>query len=132
MRTKVVSTLIIISFLNIVIVVNPQCAIFPSEIQKDFTGVAFSESQTSYLHVDGTIYIYTTPQKCSERVQKRNRTGESIPLEYLETCHRYHDVWLNNSKKPMLTLLNEFDVEDHEHMDKLERFKKFISFDIKH
>ena len=87
---------------------------------------------SSHLHVDGSIYIYTTPKKCAERVEKRNRTGESIPLEYLETCHRYHDVWLNTTNKPLLTLLNEFDVEDHEHMDKLEKFKKFISFDIKH
>lgn len=86
---------------------------------------------SSYLHVDGTIYIYTTPQKCSERVQKRNRTGESIPIEYLESCHRYHDAWLNNSNKPLLTLLNEFDVEEHEHMDKLEKFKKFINLNIK-
>lgn len=81
---------------------------------------------SSYLHVDGSIYIYTSPKKCVERVQKRNRNGESIPLEYLETCNRYHDLWMNGRNKPMLTIMNEFDIEPNEHMDKLEIFKKFI------
>jgi len=84
---------------------------------------------SSYLQVDGSIYIYTSPNKCAERIQKRNRTGESIPTEYLETCSRYHDEWLNKNSKPMITLLNEFDIEEHEHINKLEIFKKFIYSD---
>ena len=32
-----------------------------------------------------------------ERVKKRNRSGETIPLEYLQKCHKYHDTWLNNN-----------------------------------
>ena len=42
------------------------------------------------------IYIQTTPEVAFERVQKRNRSGETIPLEYLEKCHKYHDEWLNS------------------------------------
>ena len=48
------------------------------------------------IDVVGNIYIKTDPSKCFERIIKRNRPGETIPLEYLELCHQYHDNWLNN------------------------------------
>lgn len=41
------------------------------------------------------IYIKTSPEKAFERVKKRNRPGETIPLEYLVKCHEYHNSWLN-------------------------------------
>ena len=41
------------------------------------------------------IYIKTRPEVAFERVKKRNRSGETIPLEYLQKCHNYHDKWLN-------------------------------------
>ena len=40
------------------------------------------------------IYVKTSPEKCCERVIKRNRKGEKIPLEYLKTCGKYHDDWI--------------------------------------
>ena len=40
------------------------------------------------------VYIRTTPQISDNRVKKRARTGESIPLSYLQNCHYYHDIWL--------------------------------------
>ena len=41
------------------------------------------------------IYIKTKPEVAFERVKKRNRSGETIPLEYLQKCHKYHNEWLN-------------------------------------
>lgn len=41
------------------------------------------------------IYIKTRPEVAFERVKKRNRSGETIPLEYLQKCHSYHNNWLN-------------------------------------
>ena len=41
------------------------------------------------------IYIKTKPEVAFERVKKRNRSGETIPLEYLQKCHKYHNDWLN-------------------------------------
>ena len=41
------------------------------------------------------IYIKTTPEVAFERVKKRNRSGETIPLEYLQKCHNYHNDWLS-------------------------------------
>lgn len=47
--------------------------------------------------VDSIIYIKTSPEKCLERINKRNRIEESsIKLEYLEKCNKYHDDWLHN------------------------------------
>jgi len=43
-----------------------------------------------------TVYIRTTPEICDYRVKKRDREGENIPLEYLQNCHHYHDIWLNS------------------------------------
>ena len=45
------------------------------------------------------IYVSTTPQKCYERIHKRNRTEEEkIPLEYLTQCDEYHKKWLDNNE----------------------------------
>lgn len=45
------------------------------------------------------VYIRTSPEICDLRVKRRNRQGENIPLEYLQDCHHYHDIWLNNPAK---------------------------------
>ena len=41
-----------------------------------------------------TVYIRTCPEICEQRVLKRSRTGEAIPLSYLQNCHVHHDLWL--------------------------------------
>jgi deoxyadenosine/deoxycytidine kinase len=43
------------------------------------------------------IYLRTTPDVALERVNRRNRKGETIPLAYLEECHRYHEEWLSDA-----------------------------------
>jgi len=42
------------------------------------------------------VYLKTDPNISNERVIKRSRKGENIPIEYLEKCHNYHEKWLNN------------------------------------
>lgn len=49
------------------------------------------------------IYIQTTPEVALERVVKRARAGETISLDYLTMCHNYHNDWLVNNKKTILT-----------------------------
>lgn len=54
----------------------------------------YNENIAQYS-VDGLIYISTNPDKCYERVQKRNREGESnIEMDYLVKCDKYHMDWL--------------------------------------
>lgn len=40
------------------------------------------------------IYIKADPVISHKRILKRSRQGETIPLEYLEKCHMYHEKWL--------------------------------------
>ena len=56
----------------------------------------------------GLIYIKTKPEICGKRVIKRNRKGETIPLAYLQNCHKYHEEWLNNESLPVLQLDGKF------------------------
>ena len=42
------------------------------------------------------IYLKTDPKIANERVLKRNREGETIPLEYLTMCSDYHNSWIDN------------------------------------
>ena len=42
------------------------------------------------------IYVKTEPKKCYERIHKRSREGEEvIPIDYLESCHNYHNEFLD-------------------------------------
>lgn len=46
--------------------------------------------------VHKVVYVQTSPEKCYERITKRSRTGEeNIPLEYLDSCSKYHDNMLD-------------------------------------
>lgn len=40
------------------------------------------------------IYVKADPDIAYKRVLKRSRQGETIPLDYLEKCHAYHEKWL--------------------------------------
>ena len=44
----------------------------------------------------GFVYLQTSPETSFSRVQKRAREGEVIPIEYLDRCNKYHDMWLDN------------------------------------
>jgi deoxyadenosine/deoxycytidine kinase len=58
----------------------------------------FFETFIKDYSVDKILYVKTSPDKCSERILKRSRMGESnIPLDYLKECHRYHDEMMDNS-----------------------------------
>jgi|688.fasta_scaffold820231_1 deoxyadenosine/deoxycytidine kinase len=53
------------------------------------------------------VYLRAKPTLSFERVLKRNRQGETIPLEYLENCHNYHDDWLlNNINNSIIIILD--------------------------
>jgi deoxyadenosine/deoxycytidine kinase len=54
--------------------------------------------------INAIIYIKTEPEICYERVIKRNREGETIELDYLKNCHKYHEKWINNVNKPVLVI----------------------------
>lgn len=48
------------------------------------------------------VYIKTTPEIAYNRVNKRAREGENIPIEYLEKCHKYHEDWITNCNNNLI------------------------------
>jgi ribonuclease HI len=58
------------------------------------------------------IYLKTHPNISNERVIKRSRKGENIPIEYLEKCHNYHEKWLEQDK-PIITIDGNEDIEHY-------------------
>ena len=68
-----------------------------------------------YTKLTGLIYIETTPEVCVERVEKRARSGEElIPLEYLTSCHNYHNNWiLHDNELDTLVLDGNKDSDTH-------------------
>jgi deoxycitidine kinase/deoxyguanosine kinase len=58
----------------------------------------YGEFQDEF-QLDGIIYIDADAHICKERVEKRARNGEdSVSLEYLEKCQRYHEEWLSGQE----------------------------------
>ena len=54
---------------------------------------------SNYIDNIKIYYIKTNPNICFDRIIKRNRKGEEeIPLDYLNSCHDYHEKWLNQYK----------------------------------
>ena len=50
------------------------------------------------------IYLRCTPTIAHRRVIKRERPGETITLDYLTKCHRYHEEWIEHSNVPCMIL----------------------------
>ncbi len=74
----------------------------------------------------GIIYIKTSPATCFKRILKRNRKGETIPIEYLENCHDYHEKWITNTKTPVLFI----DGEPEQSQKLIDQIKDFCSLKI--
>lgn len=49
------------------------------------------------VKIDAVIYVKTSPEVCLERINKRSRQGENIPIEYLIDCNKYHENWLTGN-----------------------------------
>ena len=64
------------------------------------------------IDITGIIYIRTEPEKCGERIIKRNRKGEDIPLDYLKLCHSYHENWINEHNN-VIVFDGNFDLEEN-------------------
>ncbi|NP_001085591.1 deoxyguanosine kinase, mitochondrial isoform X2 [Xenopus laevis] len=74
--------------------------------------------------LDGIIYLWATPEKCFERLQRRARKEEkTLQLQYLEKLHDQHESWLtkkttevsfeNMKNIPVLLLNVEEDFENN-------------------
>ena len=79
------------------------------------------------LPVAGLVYIRADPETCMERIMKRGREGETIPLDYIQKCHDYHDAWINGSstltcKKLVIDANVEIEVTANQRVEEIVRF----------
>ena len=68
------------------------------------------------------IYLRTEPTISLKRINKRNRKGETISLEYIENCHKYHDNWLVNNSKVKILNSNEDELTNKFIIDSCKNF----------
>lgn len=64
------------------------------------------------------LYLYLKPEKCLERIKKRNREEEiNITLEYLTQLHNKHEIWMEENIKKGVNVIKinvEEDFEENE------------------
>ena len=61
--------------------------------------------------ISGIIYLKTRPEIAFERINKRARKGEEgVPIEYLCSCHEYHETWLESTSIPVHTINGDIDI----------------------
>jgi len=60
------------------------------------------------INIDQYIYLKVDPEECSKRISSRKREGEeSIPIEYLKDCDKYHSEWLFKLENVLVINNNE-------------------------
>lgn len=87
-----------------------------------------------YTKLNKLVYVGTSPEKAYERVAKRSRDGESaLSLEYLQSCHAYHQEWILEFGCPTLILDGNTDNEaDNAQMNYLiSKVTSFLDIHIK-
>jgi deoxyadenosine/deoxycytidine kinase len=80
------------------------------------------------------IYVRADPETCYKRISIRNRQGEdNIPLEYLKSCHKYHENMLDTSSsdcvcKNQLILNGNLDIYENQDIldDWIDSIQEFI------
>ena len=75
------------------------------------------------------IYVNASPDTCLKRVNMRSRAGENtISLDYLSSCHDYHNSMMNNLPMEKLVLDGNQDILKHEHVlnDWLQSIQQFV------
>jgi deoxyadenosine/deoxycytidine kinase len=73
------------------------------------------------------IYIRADPSISFDRVNKRARIGETtIPLAYLENCHKYHDDWLLKEIDPKNLLIIDANEDINANTELLQQWIKQI------
>ena len=87
----------------------------------------FDEFANDFL-VQNVIYVKTDPTICHDRICKRSRTGEeNIKLEYLTSCHEYHEDFITNHMKCDQIILDG-NIDIFENKDALEVWTNQIQY----
>lgn len=75
------------------------------------------------------VYVKTNHEIANERVLVRARPGETIPIEYLSECNRYHEDWLNEiSESSILRMDGNVDMNSNKESVLANWFKDVTEF----
>jgi thymidine kinase len=67
--------------------------------------IKWFDTFASEFPIKKVIYVNTSPETCYDRIIKRSRDGENtIMIEYLTTCHKYHEDMLNKNNAECMCL----------------------------
>lgn len=80
-------------------------------------------------HIDGVVYIHTTPTQAKERIDKRNREGENVGFEYLCDCETAHHEWLATANYPVLIVDGSVDAADPRYTQVMKIAETFLTTD---
>lgn len=71
---------------------------FIDEVSHQIYQRFYGEFQDQF-RLSGIIYIDADAQVCKSRIEKRARVGEeTVSLDYLEKCQKYHELWLSHQE----------------------------------
>ena len=71
--------------------------------------------------VHKVVYVKTSPEICHGRISKRAREGEDcIPLEYLQSCDKYHEDMLDNNQSQQEKLILDGNLDIYENANQIE------------
>lgn len=80
--------------------------------------------------VEQTIYVRTDPEICHHRTKLRGREGEEvIPLDYLKSCHAYHESMMTDIKQYVSgdQLILDGNINIYEQKNQLELWKQQVA-----
>ena len=97
------------------------------EIEYKIYNIWFDEFLTHIPEIE-IVYLKTNPEISDERIKKRGRKGEDIPLAYLKECHNYHEKWFEEHKPSIILDANE-DIKDKTYSEKINEIMNFIKND---
>ena len=80
-----------------------------------------------FASIDLVVYIKTDPHTCFDRIRKRNREGEDIPMEYLDRLHEYHEKWIDSIDNTNLLVLDGHTDFNENPEAFVEQVKKFVN-----
>lgn len=83
-----------------------------------------------WFGINVLVYLDTNPIICYNRIHKRSREGEElIPLTYLENCHNYHKMFLEDKQFNQATkICLNGDIDVYENTDTLNEWIYNIRF----
>ena len=71
--------------------------------------------------VHKVVCVKTSPEICHGRISKRAREGEDcIPLEYLQSCDKYHEDMLDNNQSQQEKLILDGNLDIYENANQIE------------